>query len=93
MKYYIVKETDVAKCGNPNYKPGEVCTVYVGKKDVVLSVGREPHECIIRGFGYKRRQDAAKNWTFNHPGDWDAEIIEYDIDENNVREHVLNVAQ
>lgn len=88
MKYYIVKETSVATSAmavpNVVYNPGDIVTGYTGKGDKILSINEEPNECMIRWYGYKRRQDAMRNWTYNNSENnkyWNStvEIVECDI--------------
>lgn len=85
MKRYVVKETSVGTEENPNFA-GEVQVWLHGVGDNLLSA-REFNrlsDWFIREFGYARKCDAKRNWSYKNPENdnyWQStvEIIEIEI--------------
>ena len=93
MKRYLVKQISVATEQNPNFA-GQVSVSFYGKGDEPIGhTGThaeavhdyaEPNHYSIKEYGYSRKRDALRNWTYRHPENtkfWNStvEIIEVEI--------------
>ena len=91
MKKYLVKIVSTATASNENFK-GRVHTYYHGKENTLVACEGDPYIIIgehlaayyTKEYGYDRKCDAAKNWSYNHPENTEhwtstAEIIEVEI--------------
>lgn len=93
MKKYLVKQISVATEQNPNFA-GQVSVSFCGKGDERIGhTGThaeavhdyaEPNDYSIKEYGYSRKCDALRNWTYRHPENtkfWNStvEIIEVDV--------------
>lgn len=76
MKLYVVRIESVATKDNPNFAGQEV-TSYFGKRDTMLAAqGSHAEACHyakpltswwVKEYGYKRRCDAERNWSYRNP--------------------------
>lgn len=90
MKRYLVKETSVATENNKNFR-GQTQVNYYGKGDrsIAAIYIQEPsmvsnRNYLVREYGYKRKCDAERNWTYKNPLNseyWKStvEIIEIEV--------------
>ncbi len=82
MKRYLVKQISVATKENPNFA-GKISTSFHGK-DGEFEIGDTHSGHLVREYGYKRRGDAKRNWTYKNPENskyWKStvEIVEVEI--------------
>lgn len=71
MTKYIVKVVYVATDDNPSFK-GETSVEYVGKNDTQILVDSMniPSSYYVKNYGYNRKCDAMRNYTFKHCQDF-----------------------
>ena len=99
MKRYFVKEVSKATDNNPNFA-GAISVGYFGKGDTLVANADIEHtdrycedmavvfenisNVMLAEYGYSRKCDACKNWTYNNPENteyWQStvEIIEVEV--------------
>ena len=93
MKRYIIKETSVATPENQNFA-GQTAIYYIGKGGSWLgkegSYAEASHsveplkDWLLEEYGYSRKCDAARNWSYKNPENtkwWSstAEILEFEV--------------
>ena len=89
MKKYIIKSVCTATAENKNFA-GEVHTYWHGKEDTLLgadagtSLQIKLYDHMIGWYGYSRKCDAERNWSYRNPQNdknWttEVEIVEVEI--------------
>lgn len=81
MKRYLVKQVSVATEENPNFA-GETHVSFHGNHGI-FDINAYS-EYLVKEYGYKRRCDAKRNWTYKNPENsrfWKStvEIVEVEI--------------
>lgn len=82
MKKYLVKEVSTATSENKNFA-GEVHVSWHGKSDEFCYEGERFFRYLLEEYGYTRKVDAKKNWSYRNPENtryWTStvEIVEFE---------------
>ena len=99
MKRYFVKEVSIATASNPNFA-GAISVGYFGKGDKLVANADKEHpdrywqdkplifentsNMVLAEYGYSRKCDAIRNWTYNNPQNTEywrstVEIVEVEV--------------
>lgn len=83
MKKYLVKEVSTGTAEHPNYA-GETHVSWNGKDGQFCFDGEFYFPYLLNKYGYTRKADAKKNWTYRHPENtryWTStvEIVEFEV--------------
>ena len=85
MKRYIIKETSIGTEENPNFAGWEQVSFHgIGDNILLARDFNRLYDRFIWEFGYTRKCDAKRNWTYKNPENdnyWQSvvEIMEFDI--------------